>query len=115
MPDLTKTRIELINRAARKAMLIASGQELEAEDSEVIDEAIDGVLADLAERGVVYVSDADAVDIAVFEWVADILAQKTAPDFGKATDFNAIEFAEQKLRVITSAKATYEVLKAEHW
>src|ERR1044072_5959487 len=115
MPDLTRTRTALISRVARKARLTASGQSLETDDSAVIDDVIDGVLMDLAARDVVYVGDAEAIDNTVFEWVAAIIAELIAPDFGKQTDYNLIELAERKLRAITSAGGTREVLKTEYF
>lgn len=115
MPVLTKTRAQLVTRAARKARLIAAGQSLETEDSTVIDDAIDGMLADLAARSVVYVADDTAIDIAVFESLADVLAEVIAPDYGKPRDMNAVTAAEMRLRTATSTAPTYEPLKATYY
>lgn len=115
MPSVTKTRTDLVNRAAKKAMLVASGQSLETDDQETIDEAVDGMLADLAARRVVYVANDDDIDISIFEWLADILAETVAPDFGKPRDLTKIAVAEQALYAINMSRPTYEVLEGEYF
>jgi hypothetical protein len=115
MPVTTKTRAQLVTRAAQKGMLIAAGQSLEAEDQALIDAAVDGVLADLNARNIVTVADESAIEIELFEWLADILYETSAPDFGKPRDYDKILFAEQRLNAINMARPTYEPLEVDHF
>lgn len=112
---MTKTRIELINRAASKLMIKAAGQSLEDEDSEVIDAAIDAVLADLSTRGVVSVQDVNAIELDVFEWIAEIVADFCATDFGQERDPQKVEYCEAKLFAVGMALPTYEPLRPEYF
>lgn len=115
MPAVTKTRADLVERAAQKGMLIAAGQSLEAEDQVVIDGAVDGMLAEYEARNIVSVADEDNIDLAIFEQLAEILGQRVAPDFGKQTDLTRIAAAEQVLYAVGMSQPTYEVLEAEHF
>lgn len=113
--DITKTRAELVVRALRKLLVVGSGQSPEDEDVALVDGVVDSTLADLASRGVVYVANEDEIDVAVFEWIADCLSDNVAADFGKARNPAMVEYAEGRLRVITSTRPTYEVLKSEYF
>lgn len=112
---LTKTRIQLVNRVATKLMIVGSGQSLPAEDFNVIDDIVDSVLADLNARTIIYVDDSDAVDIAAFEWIADVLADTAAPDFGIPRDPNKVAIAEMRLQEINAGRPTYEPMVAEYF
>lgn len=115
MPVTSKTRAELVTRAAQKGMLIAAGQSLEAEDQAVIDAAVDGVLADLNARHILTVADEEEIELSVFEWLADILYETAAPDFGKPRDLGKIAYAELMLHAVQMARPTYEPLETEHF
>lgn len=106
-----KTRAELVTRAAQKAQLIASGQSLEAEDQQLIDASVDAVLVDLAVRNVVYVPNDEEIDLAVFEWIADILSDAIAPDFGKPRDADKVQTAEFRLKQVLMSGPTYADLR----
>lgn len=117
--ELTKTRAELVNRALRKLQADGgTGQSPEDEDVEAVDGIVDSVIADLAERSIIYIDDVDAIPVAAFEKLADVLARAAARDFGKAGDQeiygNAVA-AEGDLRRMTAARPTYEVLKSEYF
>lgn len=111
----TKDRDELVQRAAQKLGIVGSGQSLEAEDGALIDDAVDALLSDLAARGVVYVADDEEIDAALFEYLAMLLANAVAEDFGKPMDAGKISFAEGRLRTIASGGPTYEVQKATYY
>ena len=115
MPTTTKTRDELIDRAATKLTIIGSGQSLDAEDSASIDAAIDGILGDLAARDVVEVPDDDAIPTEWFEDLAEIVAQFCGPDFGRAKDPNMIAMAERSLIKKGTPGPTYQRQTAEYF
>ena len=113
--DITKTRAELVTRALRKLLVVGSGQSPEDEDTELVDEVVDAVLADLAARSVFYVANEGAIDVAGFEWIADCLADAVAPDFGKSRNPAMVEYAEAKLKAIKATSPTREVLAVDYY
>lgn len=113
--DITKTRAELVIRALRKLLVVGSGQSPEDEDVELVDGVVDATLADLAARRVVYVANEDEIDVAVFEPLADILADNVAADFGKAKNPAMVDLAEMKLKAITATEPTYETLRNDYF
>jgi hypothetical protein len=112
---MTKTRIELTNRVGSKLMVKAAGQSLTAEDLDVIDEIVDPVLADLSARGIVSVQDVDAIELDVFEWIAEIIADFCATDFGQERNPQKVEYCEDKLHAIAMAAPTYEELRPDYF
>lgn len=113
--DITKTRAELVIRALRKLLVVGSGQSPEDEDVALVDEVVDSTLADLATRRVVYIANENEIDVAVFEWVADVLADNVAADFGKARNPAMVEYAEAKLKAIGATTPTREVLAVDYY
>jgi hypothetical protein len=115
MVDATKTRDELIARALVKLHVIGSGQSPDAEEAASVDEAIDGILGDLAAREVVEVPDDDAIPSEWFEDIAEIVAQTCAQDFGKAKDRDAIALAERSLVKKGTPGPTYQRQTTEYF
>jgi len=103
------TRQDLVRRAL--ALLNAdggAGQEPSAEDYQRVDQAVPSVLAELRTDGTVYVSYAEAIDDAILDPLARILAAARAEDFGGARDEAAVETAKLRIRRITASRPTYE-------
>lgn len=115
MPDLTKTRIQLVNEAASKLQVVGSGQSLEAEDGETIDAKVDDLLLQLATDEIVSVTNTDEIPAAWFDAIASLLANICADDFGKAYDPGKVTFYEAKLRRLASARPTYETLQTTYF
>jgi hypothetical protein len=111
----TKTRAQLGTRALQKLGIYGAGQSPEDEDAEHADSVIDAVLADLAAREVVLITDEDAIPVEYFEWVADIVADALAQDYYKGRNPDVVMFAERMLHKITNAQQTYEVLRVEYY
>ena len=111
----SKTKDELIARALVKLLVIGAGQSPDAEDVACVNLAVDGVLADLAARGVADVADADDIPIAWFENLAEILAQSVAADFGALRDDGRIALAEMALRRKNASSATSEAQRVEYF
>ena len=79
----TKTRAQLVAMAGDELLVVGSGQALEDEDQEKIDDRVDGLFGELASRGVVYIANEDEIPI---EWcgpLAELLANECGPAFGK--------------------------------
>jgi hypothetical protein len=112
---MAKTRANLATRALQKLLVVGSGQLADSEDVETADGAIDAVLADLAGRNVYSVADETDIEVSAFEWLALILADTIAPDFGQPMDPNKRAYAENMLRRLTVANPTYEVHKMQYF
>lgn len=113
--DVTKTRTELIREAADKLNIVGTGQSLEAEYSEKIDNNIDPLFAQLAVDGICTVVNDDLVPAEWFDALSGLLANVSAPVGGKTFDPNIKEYYELRLRRLTSARATYLVQEAEYF
>lgn len=110
-----KTRVELIHRAAKLLALIEPGEAPSTEDYNAIDGLIDPLIEQLAADGVYYVSDDNAIELAVFDPLSRILANIAGPEFGSAINEAAQQRDEWTLRRISAAAPTYQVLKAEYF
>lgn len=112
--DITKTRDQLVDRALEKLGVVGSGQSAEAEDQARVDSVVDATLGDLAARRIIYVANEDAIPVEWFEWLADLLADNVAEDFGRVRDATKRLYAESMLRNLVAGMPTYEPLKVEY-
>lgn len=114
MADLTKSRVDLIRRAATELGKLVSGQDIEAEDNDTIDGLVDPLLRQLSFDGIITI-DPDAIESEYFLPLARLLANESAPSFGtpKSPDIQAME--ERTLRRLTASKPTYETLKVSYF
>jgi hypothetical protein len=115
MADVVKTRTDLIRRALDHLGVTATGQAVSAEDQESVDGAVDGVLAELAAREVVYIADSNAIPTEWFECLSLCLADAISPAYGAAGSLTALVFtpmtgAEDRLRLMQRSKPTYQAL-----
>jgi hypothetical protein len=115
MPEATKTRDQIIDRALRKLTVIGTGQSPDAEEAATIDDALDGIFGDLAAREVVEVADDDAIPSEWFEDLAEIVAQTCAKDFGRAKDQAEIDRAEASLIKKGTPGPTYQRQTTEYF
>jgi hypothetical protein len=115
MTEATKTRGQLVTRALVKLTVIGSGQSPDSEDTATVDDAVDGVLADLSARGVIDVPDDDAIPTEWFEDLATLLAQAVANDFGKEADPVKVQRAEMALIKKTVPGPTYQTQRGEYF
>ena len=115
MADLTKTRTDLIRRAATELGKLVSGQTLEAEDSDTIDGLVDPLIRQLSMNAVVEIGDVEAIEPEYFLPLARLLANESAPSFGipKSADIQAAE--ERMLRRLTATRPTFETLKVDYF
>lgn len=115
MVDLTKTRSQLIERAAKDLGIIEPGETLSAEDQETFDGLVDPLIAQLSGEGIVYIQDDEAIEVEYFLPLARLLANMAGPDFGSPINEDAKAMDERTLRRISAAKPSYEVLKTEYY
>jgi hypothetical protein len=79
MPDIFQTREALIEQAAWLLGWKATGQPLENEESDRLDDLIDPMLATLAETDIIYIPHPEEIPTATFLPLAIVLASKANP------------------------------------
>lgn len=115
MPDLSKTRNQLIERAAKDLGIIEPGETLATEDRETFDGLVDPLLAQLSAEGIVYIQDDEQIENEYFLPLARLLANIAGPDFGSPINEPAKLADERLLRRMTGAKASNEPMKAVYY
>lgn len=111
--DITKTRSELKERAAKLLAIIEPGEALSAEDDETFDDLIDPLVAQLAADKIVYIQNIEEIELEVFMPLARLLANVAGPDFGSPINEGAKLEDEKTLRRLTSNVPTFEPLKVD--
>jgi hypothetical protein len=112
---ITKTRSELVREAADKLNIVGTGQALEAEYSERIDNNVDPLLMQLAADGICEVVNDQFIPSEWFDSIAGLLANVSSAIGGKNYDPGAKQFYEMMLRRVTSSGPTYNVQEAEYF
>jgi hypothetical protein len=97
---MTQSREDLVNRALRNNGALPTGQAAAPEDYDVVDEMLEPVMSDLATRNIWQWGDPDQIDDDAFEHLAVLLANATAPDFGRQKDDQVRLNAEARLRAL---------------
>ncbi len=115
MVDITKTRIDLIERAATELGKLVAGQNIEDEDRETIDNLVDPLIQQLAIDGVVYVDDSEGIRVEYFLPLARLLANEAAPSFGQAKNPTVQASEESYLRRLTAMRPPYEPLRVDYF
>lgn len=108
-----KTRVELVELAAKKLGILPPGTSLSSEDSTAIDSYVDPVLEDLSSREIVTIADDDDIEPRYFLYLATILADACKEEYGGGT-FD-VDRAEAKLRHIERSGPSYETAKATYF
>lgn len=94
------SKAELIDAVLQDLGVLYAGQTADASDAALVERRLEAVLADLAQRNVIYVPPADDIDDQVFQLLTDILVETCAPAFGRGREYQVIERAESRLRTI---------------
>lgn len=115
MPDITKTRTDLIERAATELGVLPAGQPLSDEDSATIDALLDPLTRQLSLDCVVDIADTSAVPSEYFLPLARLLANEASPSFGITWSAETRMANEHQLRRLTAAGSTRETLKTTYF
>lgn len=115
MPDLSKTRSQLIERAAKDLGIIEPGETLSTEDRETFDGLVDPLIAQLSAESIVTIQDDEAIENEYFLPLARLLANIAGPDFGSPINEVAKMQDEKILRKLSTAAASSETLKAKYF
>ena len=113
--QITKTRAELIREAADKLNIVGTGQALEPEYAERIDQNVDPLLLQLSIDGICEVANDDAIPSEWFDAIAGLLANVSAPYAGKMFDAQTKEYYESRLRRLTASGPFYSILETEYY
>lgn len=115
MVDITKTRVDLIERAATELGALPSGETLSDDDRATIDNLVDPFLLQLSLDEVADVADSDAIPSEWFLPLAGLLANIAAPSFGQQYSEDKKLTLERQLRRITATKRTGQRQQAEYF
>jgi hypothetical protein len=111
----TKTRVELVNAAMGKLMVVASGQSPAAEDQQTVDGHVDALFEQLRDDEICDVTDDAAIPAAWFDALASLLANVSAVDFGIAYSADVKTYWEGRLKRLISTRPTYQRLTPEYF
>lgn len=113
MVDITKTRSQLKERAAKDLGIIEPGETLSSEDDETFDGLVDPLIAQLSADEIIYIQDDEAIEVAYFLPLARLLANIAGPDFGSPINEEAKRSDEATLRRMASTRPTYAVIESD--
>lgn len=107
MVDVTKTRAQVIERAGFDLGLTQPGEALSPEDYNTLDNLYDPIIAQLSADNVIYISDSDNVDVAIFLPLCSVLANYAGPSFGSPINDAALARDQGTLRRINATTPIY--------
>ena len=111
MVDISKTRDDLIERAAWELGAKVAGQSLAAEDYATIDNLVDPLVMQLAMGSIAYVQDTSAIPLEYFIPLGRLLANEAAISFGQQYSPDVKHVNENELMRVSAMKPTYETLE----
>lgn len=114
MVDTTKTRTDLINRAATELGALPSNATLSDEDRATIDALVDPLLSELS-ISTLAINDSEAIPVEYFLPLARLLANEAAPSFGQAFSVDLKAANQRMLRRLGGTKPTREPVKAQYF
>jgi hypothetical protein len=112
---MAQTRINLVNRAIAKLQRSGDGLIADSADFDVMDGYVDAVVAQLEEDEFYSVPDIDDIDLAAFEWIADVLAQAAALEFRVVPNPAIREYAEKRLARLTASRPSEQPLVVDYF
>lgn len=113
--ELTKTRDALVLEAAYKLNIVGTGQPLEAEYAQRIDDNVDPLMSQLASDGICNVVNTAFIPSEWFDALASLLANVSAPIGNKVFDPGVKLFFEMQLRRLTSSRPSYAVQDTDYF
>lgn len=104
----TCTKRELVEQAAAKVGAKAAGQPLAVEDFDTLDHYADQLFDQLGEDEILTIADEDSIPASLCPWLAILIANLAASEYGGQTDVNIKSSMEAIIRRITRQKETLE-------
>jgi len=115
MVDTVKTRSQLIHRALSSIGALEPGEAPSPEDYSTMDGLVDPLIAQLSADEIIYIDDDNAIDVAFFIPLANLLANMAGPDFGSPVNDDAKLRDETTLRRLTAGRPTYQPQVGEYF
>lgn len=112
---MSKTRAQLVERAARFNKLVDAAGTFEDADRTAIDDYFEPLIAQLRVDEICDVDDEDAIPDEWFIALADLLANTSGPDFGIEYNPDKKRVREAELLKLTAGRATFEVLPGQFY
>ena len=112
---MTYSRQALVTLALKELGVVGAGQQPAAEDYATVDDLLDSVMADLAQRNIYSWGDPDQTEDAAAIHLTVVLAQASARSFGEAKDENARLLAEGRLRELKQSYLTGQAQRTEYY
>jgi hypothetical protein len=109
-----KSRVDLVEQAAKNLNILPPGTTLAAEDSTTIDGYVDGVLEELSGREIVTIPDPDDIEPRHFYALAICLADACKYEFAAGMAFD-VATAEAKLRHMERSGPSYETMQGTYF
>lgn len=91
------------------------GEAPSTEDYNTMDGLVDPLISQLSADEIAYIDDDDAIDVALFIPLANLLANMGGPDFGSPVNDDAKLRDEATLRRLTAGKPTYQAQVGEYF
>lgn len=111
----TFTLAELIDQAATKVGALGVGQALGAEDFAKFKEFSVALFDQLEQDEILSIADQDEIPAALAPYLATLLANLAAPDFGAPFDMSVKEQNEAVIRRLVRGTVTYEPQTPEYF
>lgn len=114
------TKNDLIYRALRNLGALPQGEAPDNDTVEALSDLVDGLLAEMERRDVVYVPDIDVYGLEdhLLQPLGHILAWRAAPEFGAANDQALAALATQAelhIRNMESQRPTYKIAEGQYF
>lgn len=112
----TKTRAQLVTMALDELGVTDAATPPTADEQELVDQRVDGLLRELAARGVVEVADQSQIPVEQTGPLAELLANECSVQFGmpKKSPQERL-LIEQRLRTMTAANITNEPVRGTYY
>lgn len=117
---MSKTRAQLIQRTLQRLGVIGEGRPSFPNETAIVDDGIEPLIAELYSREIVWVGDPNEVEDAVYESLAVLLADAVKGFFGvaaiplEADGTSPVARAESKLRQIGFGRYSGAVQQGEY-
>jgi len=104
----TFTRRQLIDQAAFKLGALSVGQVLSAEDLTALNDTASMLFDQLSEDNILTIGDDDAINASWCPYLATLIANLAAPDYGQQSSNDVKVINESILRRLVRGTETYE-------
>jgi hypothetical protein len=112
---MSRTRAQLVSKALSILQEEGAGQPTSSEDSELVDAAVEPLVAELQSAGVLVIGNLNAIDDDIFLPLARMIANEVGDDFGRpySEDYRLLQ--ERRIRRVVSQGPLYTPLATDYF